>query len=68
MTILYSGTGRFEDAAELEELRKQKRAGDYPNSIDISDATSCIGRGLKKGWFARRPRKPDEPQPGNIAK
>lgn len=67
MTILYSGTGRFEDAAEIEEFNKQRFAKEMTRSINISDAMTCIGPGLKKGWYALRPRNSDEPQPGKMA-
>lgn len=68
MTILYQGIGRFEDAAEMAELRKQQIARELSNSVNISDARSCIGnRQIKPGWIPLRQRKPGEPYAGSEA-
>lgn len=69
MTILYNGLGRFEDAAELEELRKQRFARQWPDTIRISDAMSCIGsQSVEPGYVATRSRRPGEPLAGSEAK
>ena len=69
MTILYHGLGRFEDAAELYELRKQRFARMWPDSISIMDAVSCIGsQSVEPGYVATRSRAPGEPLAGSEAK
>lgn len=68
MTFLYQGTGRFEDAAEMAELKKQRIARDLSNRLSIADAWSCIGnRQIKPGWTPLRPRRPGEPYAGSEA-
>lgn len=70
MTILYNGLGRFEDAAELEELRKQRFARMWPGTMPITDAMSCIGNDqfTTPGYVASRPRRPGESYAGDPAK
>jgi len=70
MTILYNGLGRFEDAAELEELRRQRFARIWPGSMPITDAMSCIGNDsfIPKGYVATRCRRPGESYAGDPAR